>query len=153
MTACLCVLQLYRPAGIFCLHSPLPPLPPMVQQPLVCQALLLIEASLSHSFRHTTIGKLLWMSDKPDAKISTWQHTTLTRDRHPIPQTGFEPALPTSEPIQTHTLDSAATGIDLFYPLPFKKICPPHPRGVLQWQPRPLPASPASAKPSKPYKG
>jgi hypothetical protein len=26
---------------------------------------------------------LLWMSDQPVAETSTWQHTTLTRDRHP----------------------------------------------------------------------
>ena len=26
---------------------------------------------------------LLWKSDKPQAEISTWQHTTLTTDRHP----------------------------------------------------------------------
>jgi hypothetical protein len=25
----------------------------------------------------------LWTSDQPDAETSTWQHTTLTRDRHP----------------------------------------------------------------------
>ena len=26
---------------------------------------------------------LLWTSDRPDAEIETWQHTTLTGDRHP----------------------------------------------------------------------
>jgi len=25
---------------------------------------------------------LLWMSDQPDAENSTWEHTTLTTDRH-----------------------------------------------------------------------
>jgi len=59
------------------------------------------------------------MSDQLDAETSTWQHTTLTTDRYTIPQTGFEPAIPKSEPPQAHTLDSAATGIGLLYPLPF----------------------------------
>jgi hypothetical protein len=31
--------------------------------------------------------ELLWTSDQPDADTSTWKHTTLTRDRHPCPQT------------------------------------------------------------------
>jgi hypothetical protein len=26
---------------------------------------------------------LLWTSDQPDPQTSTWQHTTLTRDKHP----------------------------------------------------------------------
>jgi hypothetical protein len=36
------------------------------------------------TLRHTphSVG-LLWTSDQPDAETSTWQHTTLTRDRHP----------------------------------------------------------------------
>jgi hypothetical protein len=29
---------------------------------------------------------LLWTSDHPTAQTSTWQHTTLTSDRHPCPQ-------------------------------------------------------------------
>jgi hypothetical protein len=28
---------------------------------------------------------LLWTSDQPDAETSTWQHTTLKRDKHPSP--------------------------------------------------------------------
>jgi len=28
---------------------------------------------------------LLWTSGQPEAETSTWQHTTLTRDRHPSP--------------------------------------------------------------------
>jgi hypothetical protein len=28
---------------------------------------------------------LLWTSDQPDAETSTWQHATLTTDRHPCP--------------------------------------------------------------------
>jgi hypothetical protein len=47
------------------------------QQPLVGQGLLVIEALWSHSVRH------LWTSDQSDAETSTWQHTSLTRDKHP----------------------------------------------------------------------
>jgi len=43
---------------------------------LVDQGLLIVEDSWSHS-----VG-LLWTSDQPKAKIPTWQHTTLTRDRY-----------------------------------------------------------------------
>jgi len=28
---------------------------------------------------------LLWMSDQLNTETSTWQHTTLTRDKHPCP--------------------------------------------------------------------
>ena len=31
------------------------------------------------------------MSDQPDAQTSTWQHTTLTRDRHPCPRRDSNP--------------------------------------------------------------
>jgi len=34
------------------------------------------------TLRHTTLGRIPWTSDQPDAETSTWQHTTLTRDRH-----------------------------------------------------------------------
>jgi hypothetical protein len=39
---------------------------------------------------HTRVG-LLWTSDQPDAKTSTWQHTTLTKDRHPRPWRNSNP--------------------------------------------------------------
>jgi len=54
----------------------------MTQEPLVGQDLLIIETSPSHSDTPQSIG-LLWTSDQPDAENSTWQHTTLTRDRYP----------------------------------------------------------------------
>jgi hypothetical protein len=94
----------------------------MAQQPLVGQGLLIIEASRSHSDTHThthslslslslslSVG-LLWTSDQPNAKTSTWQHTTLSRDKYPCPA-WFEPAIPASERPQIHALDRAATGI------------------------------------------
>jgi hypothetical protein len=58
----------------------LPP-PPMAQQPIVCQSLLIIKAPRSHSDTRQSVG-LLSKSDQPDAEISTWQPTTLTTDRH-----------------------------------------------------------------------
>jgi hypothetical protein len=50
--------------------------------PLVCQGLLIIEASLWHSDTPHSVG-LLWTSDRPDAETSTWRHTTITSERHP----------------------------------------------------------------------
>ena len=64
----------------------------MVQQPLLCQSLLVVEASRSHS-----VG-LLWTSDQPDAEILPHSHS-LTTDRLPCPPVEFEP---TSERPQTH---------------------------------------------------
>jgi len=40
--------------------------------------------------RHTPEG-LLWTRDRPVAESSTWQHTTLTRDRHPCPRRDTNP--------------------------------------------------------------
>ena len=34
---------------------------------------------------------LLWTTDQPYAEISTWQHTTLTRHRHPSPMRDSNP--------------------------------------------------------------
>jgi len=75
----------------------------MVRQPLVGQGLLTLEASRSHSDTPHSVG-LFWTSDRPDAETSAWQHTTLTTDRHPCPQAGFQPTVPPSERPQTHTL-------------------------------------------------
>jgi len=82
----------------------------MAQQPPVGQGLLTVEASRSHPVTPHSVG-LLWTSDQPDAETSTWQHTTLTKDSHPRPTEGFEPAISASERQQTHPLDRAANGI------------------------------------------
>jgi hypothetical protein len=42
------------------------------------------EASRSHSVTPHSV-RLLWTSDQSDANTSSWQHTTLTTDRHPCP--------------------------------------------------------------------
>jgi len=80
------------------------------QQPLVGQAVPIVEASRSHSVTPHPLG-LLWTSDRPVTNTYTWQHTTITTESMPLE--GFEPAIPTSERPQTHTLDSAATGIGI----------------------------------------
>ena len=68
---------------------------PMVQQPLLDQDLLIIEASLSHSDTPQPV-ELLWTSDKPHAETATWQHTALTRDISMKPA-GVEPTIPANE--------------------------------------------------------
>jgi len=47
------------------------PPPFVVQQPLLGQGLLIIEASQSHSDTPHSVG-LLWTSDQPVAETSTW---------------------------------------------------------------------------------
>jgi len=46
--------------------------------------ILIIEVSTSHSDTPYSEG-ILWMSDRPVAETSTWQHTTLTRYKHAGP--------------------------------------------------------------------
>jgi len=50
----------------------------MTQQPPVGQDLLISDDSWSHLDSPQSVG-LLWRSDQPDAMISTWHHTTLTK--------------------------------------------------------------------------
>jgi len=74
----------------------------MVQQPPVGQGLLIIEDSRLHSDTPHSVG-LLWTSDRIVAEVSTWQHTTLKRDRYQWPTTGFETAMSASKQPQTHS--------------------------------------------------
>jgi len=50
----------------------------------MCSGLLLylITHNDTHTHTYTHSVGLLWTSDQPDAETSTWQHTTLTTDRH-----------------------------------------------------------------------
>ena len=66
----------------------LPPSP--AQQLLVGQGLLTLEASWSHSDTPHSVG-LLWTSDKPDTKTSTWQHTIFGRNGQPCPRRDSNP--------------------------------------------------------------
>ena len=64
----------------------------------------------SHSDTPHSVG-LLWLSDQPDAETPTWQHTSVTTDRHPWPPAGFKLSIPARERPQTQALDRSATGI------------------------------------------
>jgi hypothetical protein len=72
---------------------------PWRNSPPVGQGLLIMEDSWSHSDTSHSVG-LLCTSDQPDAETTTWQHTTLTKQRHPCPPpppAGLESTIPTSE--------------------------------------------------------
>jgi hypothetical protein len=62
---------------------------------------------LDHTQRRTTVGRT---SNQLVTETSTWQHTTLTTDKHPCPAVGFEPTISAGELPQTYALDRAATG-------------------------------------------
>jgi len=62
----------------------------MANQPLVGQDLLIAEVSRSHSDTPQSVG-LLWTSDQTGTETSIWQHTTITRDRHPCPRRDSNP--------------------------------------------------------------
>jgi hypothetical protein len=80
---------------------------PTAQQPLLGLGLLVIEALRSHTHTHHSVG-LIWTSDQPIETTSTGrQHSKEKYSR-------FEPAIPTTERPQTHALDRAANGIDMF---------------------------------------
>jgi hypothetical protein len=83
----------------------------MAKQPLVGQGLLIIEASQSHSIRHTILGRTLldeWSAQCRDLYLTT--HSTYKRQTS-MPPVGFEPTIPASEQSQTHALDIAVTEI------------------------------------------
>jgi hypothetical protein len=76
----------------------------MVQQPIVGQGLLIIEASRSHSDTPHSVG-LLWTSDQPRRRdLYLTAHNTHKRQTSKLP-VGFEPTIPASERPQTHALD------------------------------------------------
>ena len=57
----------------------------VTQQPTMGQDFLIIEALQSRSFIHTTLSRT------PVNEWSAWQHTTLTKDRHPCPRRDWNP--------------------------------------------------------------
>jgi hypothetical protein len=82
--------------------------------PLVGHGLLIIEASRSHPFGHTTIGRTPldeWSARRRDLYLTT--HNTHKRQTSRLPA-GFEPAIPASGRPQTHALDRAVTWIGIF---------------------------------------
>jgi len=80
---------------------------PMARQLRMGKGLLFVEALPSHSVRQTTLGGLLWTSDRPDAQTSTLQRTTL-KNTHIHAPCGIRAAIPANERPQTHALVSAA---------------------------------------------
>ena len=58
--------------------------------PPVDQGLLIHEVSRAHNDAPQSVG-LLWTSDQPVAETSTWQHTTLTTDKHSWPRWNSNP--------------------------------------------------------------
>jgi hypothetical protein len=54
----------------------------------VSQGLLIHEVPRSHT--KTQVG-FLWTSDQPDTETTTWQHTTLSTDKHPCPMRNSNP--------------------------------------------------------------
>jgi len=62
----------------------------LAQQLPVGRGLLTHEASRAHTTPHQSVW-LLWTSDQLDAETSTWQHTTLTTERHPCPPRDSNP--------------------------------------------------------------
>ena len=62
---------------------------PMAQQPFGGLGRLIFRGFTITDTPHL-VG-LLWTSDQLVAETSTWQHTTLTRDRHPCPRRDSNP--------------------------------------------------------------
>jgi hypothetical protein len=84
--------------------------PPMAQQPLVGQGLLNVEASRSHSDTPHCVG-VIWMSDQPHAEAPTWQHITVTTDRHPHLRRDSNPQSKETSRLLPISLGRSATGI------------------------------------------
>jgi hypothetical protein len=80
----------------------------MALQPLVGQAVLIIDGSRLRSVRHTALGRTPVDVRRRDLYL-TRQNTH--KRQTSITPPGFEPAVPASERPQTHSLGRGATGI------------------------------------------
>ena len=70
-------------------------------RPNAGHGLLILKVSYStHNDTPQSVG-LLWTSDQLVAETSTWQHTTITKDKYPCPPVGFEPTISAGERPQT----------------------------------------------------
>jgi len=58
---------------------------------------------IKHNDALQSLG-LLWTSDQLVSETSTWQHTTLTTNRHICPPLGFGPTISADERPQTYAL-------------------------------------------------
>ena len=84
---------------------------PIVWHPLVGQGLFLVEASPSHSIRHSTLGSTPldeWSAYHRGLYLKT--HNTYNRQTRMSPA-GFKPPVPPCKWPQIHTLDRMAIGI------------------------------------------
>jgi len=84
---------------------------PVALQPDSGSWLSLNGAPRLHSLDTPHLVGLLWKNDQPDTETSTWQHSTLARDKHHMLPSGFEPPIPANKRPQTHLLDQTATAI------------------------------------------
>jgi len=85
----------------------------MAQLP-VGRGLLIIESSLSHWLRHTTIGRIpldKWSGQLRDLNLTT--HDTHKKQTCMSPAR-FKSAIPVSKRPQIHGLDRAGTGVDRY---------------------------------------
>jgi len=64
----------------------------MTKQPLTGQGLLITEPSLSHSDTPNFVG-VLWTTDQPNTETSTWQYTTLKKEKHSCHRRYWNPNL------------------------------------------------------------
>ena len=106
----------YMPWHSFAAKIPIIVLFFMVQQPLMGQGLLIIEASWLQSNTHTTLSRT------PPDKWSSWHRdlyltTDNTHNRKiSMSPVGFEPIISAGERPQDHALDRAANGIGVDIP-------------------------------------
>jgi hypothetical protein len=77
---------------------------------LLGQGRLIIEDSRLHSDTPHSVG-LLWTSDQLEVETSTWQHTTLTRDKHPHHRRDLNLQSQQTSGRRPTALDRAASGI------------------------------------------
>jgi hypothetical protein len=97
--------------GWFIFHSFFSFCGPTAQPPPpVGQGLLITEASRSYWDELHSVG-LFWTSDQPVAETSTWQHTTITRNRRPCTRRDSNSHSQQFQRPQTHTLYRAAARI------------------------------------------
>jgi hypothetical protein len=86
------------------------PPPPHGSTAVGGRGFLIVEVLMSVLLTDTphSVG-LLWTSDRLVAEATTWQHTTLARDKS-MPSAGFELAILASARPQTYALDHEASG-------------------------------------------
>jgi hypothetical protein len=83
----------------------------------VGQGFLIIEASRSHSFRHTAFGRTPldeWSARRRDLYLTIYNTHNGQTSMHPA---GFKRTIPASERPQAHALHGAANGIGILLTL------------------------------------